>query len=67
MEDLPRERQVLAEAGRHAMLSGVDEELVIHFLRSQISAGKVVQTEGSPDGARIQKRYLHRPGSPVDP
>jgi chorismate mutase len=43
VEDLLRERQVLAEAGRRAVQMGVDWELAIRFLRSQMYASKIVQ------------------------
>jgi chorismate mutase len=43
VEDLPRERQVLAEAGRRAVQMGLDGELAARFLRSQIYASKIVQ------------------------
>jgi chorismate mutase-like protein len=42
-EDLLRERQVLAEAGRRTVQMGLDWELAIRFLRSQIYASKIVQ------------------------
>ncbi|HZE00884.1 MAG TPA: gamma subclass chorismate mutase AroQ [Pseudonocardiaceae bacterium] len=44
VEDLLRERQVLAEAGRRAVQLGLDQELAIRFLRSQIYASKIVQS-----------------------
>ena len=43
VEDLLRERQVLAEAGRRAVQMGLDGELAVRFLRSQIYASKIVQ------------------------
>jgi chorismate mutase len=43
VEDLLRERQVLAEAGRRAVQMGLDRELAIRFLRSQTYASKIVQ------------------------
>lgn len=43
VEDLLRERQVLAEAGRRAAQMGLDREFAIRFFRSQIDASKVVQ------------------------
>jgi chorismate mutase-like protein len=43
VEDLFREGQVLAEAGRRAVQLGLDQELAIHFVRSQIYASKIVQ------------------------
>src|SRR3954452_11237399 len=44
VEDLLRERQVLAEAGRRSVQLGLDRELAIRFLRSQIYASKIVQS-----------------------
>jgi chorismate mutase len=44
VEDLLRERQVLAEAGRRAAQLGLDQELAIRFVRSQIYASKIVQS-----------------------
>ena len=44
VEDLLRERQVLAEAGRRAVQLGLDQELAIRFVRSQIYASKIVQS-----------------------
>jgi chorismate mutase-like protein len=44
VEDLLREQQVLAEAGRRAVRMGLDQELAIRFLRSQIYASKIVQS-----------------------
>jgi chorismate mutase-like protein len=44
VEDLLRERQVLAEAGRRAVQLGLDRELAIRFVRRQIYASKIVQS-----------------------
>jgi chorismate mutase len=43
VEDLLRERRMLAEAGRRAVQMGLDRELAIRFLRGQICASKIVQ------------------------
>jgi chorismate mutase len=44
VQDLLRERRMLAEAGRRAVQMGLDRELAIRFLRSQIYASKIVQS-----------------------
>jgi chorismate mutase len=44
VEDLLRERQVLAEARRRAVQLGLDQELATSFVRSQIYASKIVQS-----------------------
>jgi chorismate mutase len=44
VEDLLRERQMLAEAGRRAVQLGMDPELAIRFVSSQIDASKIVQS-----------------------
>ena len=44
VEDPLRERQVLAEAGRRAVRMGLDRELAIRFVRSQIYASRIVQS-----------------------
>src|SRR4051812_37458503 len=43
VEDLLRERQVLAETGRRAVQMGLNREMAIRFLRSQMCASKTVQ------------------------
>ena len=43
VEDLLRERQMLTEASNRAVQMGLDRELAIGFLRSQICASKAVQ------------------------
>src|ERR1700754_3391675 len=43
VEDLLRERQLLAEASRRAVQMGLDREVAIRFLRGQIGARKIVQ------------------------
>src|ERR1700712_1553959 len=44
VEDLLRERQVLAEAGRRAVQLGLDRGLGVRFVRRQIYASKIVQS-----------------------
>jgi chorismate mutase len=43
VEDLLRERRLLAEADRRAVKMGLDREMAVRFLRSQMSASKTVQ------------------------
>ena len=43
VEDLLRERQLLAETARRAVQMGLDREMAVRFLRSQMCASKTVQ------------------------
>jgi chorismate mutase len=63
VEDLLRERQVLAEAGRRAAQMGLDREFAIRFFRSQIDASKVVQRGML---ARWQAHPEEAPSTPPD-
>ena len=43
VEDRRREQQVLAEAGRRAARLGLDQDVAIRFMQSQIHASKILQ------------------------
>ena len=66
MEDLLRERQVLAEAGRRTVQMGLDWGPAFRFLRSQIYASTIVQRELLARW-QIQNRHRPPPRPPVDP